>query len=151
LSLKQVNKFRAGLQILCRRYKLGPLLLAYAFFIPHRPSKCVFWSLLSICFEHGFFFFFFLLHSQWIELEFESTVLSTLKALFTVGAELDGKQIHKLRLRSGCSSTFQATGLIGELSNRWCWNKSVISGVVGFWNAGISWSGAGRETRVLLS
>ena len=31
------------------------------------------------------------------------------------------------------------------------YRKSIISGIVGFWNAGISWSGAGRETRVLLS
>jgi len=77
-------------------------------------------------------------------------VLSKLEGLFPAGAELDGKLMDKFRFKSECSSTSEAAGSTGELSDRSRWKKSSISGVLGFWNAGISWSGASRVTLVLL-
>jgi len=84
------------------------------------------------------------------EVGFKTAVLSTLEGLFAAGAEVDGKLIHKLRLSSACSSASKAAGSIGELSDRSCRKKSAISGVLGFCNAGILWSGRDRETAILL-
>lgn len=72
------------------------------------------------------------------------------EGLFAAGDEEDGKLIHKLRLRSAFSSASKVAGSICELSDPSCRKKSAISGVLGFWNAGISWSGIGRGTEILL-
>lgn len=89
-------------------------------------------------------------HSPRPELKFESRVLSTLEALFSAWDGLDGKLIHKSRLRSGCSSSLQAAGSIGKLFERSCWKKSAISTALGLWNARILCSGTGTKLRIVL-
>ena len=64
------------------------------------------------------------------EVEFET---SRLEGLFATAGELDGRLMHKLRLRSSCSSASDVAGSVGELSDGSCPKKYAISRVLGFW------------------